>query len=91
VLAVVIVFAALAFGAFYTPGMTLLTHAAEARALNYGYAFALINLAWAPGQTAGSALGGALADAATDALPYLLLGLAALLTLAGLWRSASSS
>jgi MFS family permease len=91
VLAVVIVFAALAFGAFYTPGMTLLTHAAEARALNYGYAFALINLAWAPGQTAGSALGGALADTATDALPYLLLGLAALLTLAGLWRSASSS
>jgi predicted MFS family arabinose efflux permease len=91
VLSVVIIFAWTAFGTFYTPGMTLLTHAAEARALNYGYAFAIINLAWAPGQTAGAALGGTLADAASDALPYFLLGLLALLTLAGLWRSASSS
>ena len=32
--------------------MTLLTHAAEERGLDYGYAFALINLAWAPGQSA---------------------------------------
>ena len=38
------------------PAMTLLTHAAEHRGLDYGYAFALINLAWAPGQTAGSAV-----------------------------------
>ncbi len=91
VLAAVILFAWLAFGTFYTPGMTLLTHAAEARALNYGYAFALINLAWAPGQATGSALGGAIAEATSDTVPYLLLGALALLTLAGLWRSASSS
>ena len=70
--------------------MTLLTNTAERRGLDYGYAFALINLAWAPGQTFGSAAGGAIADATSDAVPYLLLGLAALLTLAGLWRSASS-
>jgi predicted MFS family arabinose efflux permease len=90
VLGVVIVGAALAFGTFYTPGMTLLTNTAEHRGLDYGYAFALINLAWAPGQTAGSALGGAAADATSDAVPYLALGLVALLTLAGLWRKASS-
>jgi hypothetical protein len=35
--------------------MTLLTHAAEHRGLVYGYAFALINLAWAPGQAAARA------------------------------------
>jgi predicted MFS family arabinose efflux permease len=91
VLAVLIACAGVAFGTFYTPGMTLLTHAAEARALDYGYAFALINLAWAPGQTAGSAAGGAIADATTDAVPYFALAAIALLTLAGLWRSASSS
>jgi MFS family permease len=45
VLAGLVVVAAIAFGTFYTPGMTLLTHAAEARGLDYGYAFALINLA----------------------------------------------
>ena len=50
-LAALVVCAGLAFGAFYTPGMTLVTQAAEARGLEYGYAFALINLAWAPGQT----------------------------------------
>ena len=87
VLAFVIVGAAVAFGTFYTPGMTLLTHAAEHRGLDYGYAFALINLAWAPGQTAGSAVSGAVASVTSDAVPYVTLGVLAALTLAGLWRS----
>ncbi len=50
-LAALIVCGGLAFGAFYTPGMTMLTHTAEERGLDYGYAFALVNLAWAPGQS----------------------------------------
>ena len=91
VLGVVIVGAALAFGTFYTPGMTLLTNTAEHRGLDYGYAFALINLAWAPGQAGGSAISGAVAEVTSDAVPYLVLCLIAALTLAGLWRSASSS
>lgn len=91
VLAVVIAFAGISFGTFYTPGMTLLTHAAEERGLDYGYAFALVNLAWAPGQSGGSAIGGALAQATSDAVPYLTLSAVALLTLAVLWRSRSSS
>jgi hypothetical protein len=91
VLAAVAICADVAFGAFYTPGLTLLTHAAEARGLDYGYAFALINLAWAPGQAGGSALSSAVAQATADAVPYLALGAIALLTLAGLWRSRSSS
>jgi predicted MFS family arabinose efflux permease len=90
-LAIVIAFAGLAFGTFYTPGMTLLTHAAEERGLDYGYAFALVNLAWAPGQSGGSAIGGAVAQATSDTVPYLALSAIALLTLAGLWRSRSSS
>jgi predicted MFS family arabinose efflux permease len=85
-LAGLVVCAGLAFGSFYTPGMTLLTHAAEARGLDYGYAFALMNLAWAPGQAGGSALGGAIAEATSDAVPYLALAALALLTLVGLRR-----
>ena len=91
VVAVLVDCAGLAFGTFFTPGMTLLTHAAEERGLDYGYAFALVNLAWAPGQSGGAAFGGALADATRDAVPYLLLAAVCALTLAGLWRSGSSS
>jgi predicted MFS family arabinose efflux permease len=90
-LAALVVCAGLAFGAFYTPGMTLLTHAAEDRGLNYGYAFALVNLAWAPGQTVGSALGGTVAEKTSDAVPYLTLSALSAVTLLGLWRSGSSS
>ena len=76
-----IVVSALAFGTFYTPGMAMLTNAAEDRGLDYGYAFALLNLAWAPGQSGGSALGGAIAEATSDVVPYLLLAGLALVTL----------
>jgi len=89
VLAVVVCFAALSFGVFYTPGMTILTHAAEARGLDYGYAFALINLAWAPGQSAGAAVGGAVAQVTSNAVPYLTLSGVALLTLVFLRRAES--
>jgi predicted MFS family arabinose efflux permease len=90
-LSALVVCAAFAFGAFYTPGMTLLTHAAEDRGLDYGYAFSLVNLAWAPGQTAGAALGGTVAARTSDAVPYLTLSVLALLTLGRLWRSGSFS
>ena len=91
VLALVILVAAIAFGTFYTPGMAMLTHAAEARGLDYGYAFALLNLAWAPGQTIGAALGGTIAEATSDAVPYLILSGLALVTLVAVRRSPATS
>jgi MFS family permease len=91
VLALLVVAAAIAFGTFWTPAMSGLSDAAEARGLNYGYAFALVNLAWAPGQATGAALGGAVAKATADAVPYLTLSGLCALTLAGLWRSRRSS
>jgi predicted MFS family arabinose efflux permease len=91
VLALVILVAAVGFGTFYTPGMALLTHVAEARGLDYGYAFALVNLAWAPGQALGAALGGTIAEATSDAVPYLVLSGLALVTLATLRRSHARS
>jgi MFS family permease len=80
-LALVVVSAGFAFGSFWTPAMSLSTDAAEHVGLDYGYSFALVNLAWAPGQAGGAALGGVLAAATSDAVPYLLLTVLCVLTL----------
>ncbi len=80
-LAAAIVLAACAFGSFWTPSMSLLADRAEAIGLDYAYGFALINLAWAPGAAAGSALGGAAARATSDAAVYLTLSALCVFTL----------
>jgi MFS family permease len=85
-LAVLVVAAGLSFGTFFTPGMTLLSNLADERGLHFGYASALINIAWAPGQTIGAAGGGALAHATRDSVPYLALAVICALTLLALWR-----
>jgi MFS family permease len=90
-LAALVIASGLAFGTFFTPGMTLLSNLVEERGLPFGYAFALINLAWAPGQTLGAAGGGALAHATRDAVPYLALSAVCALTLAWLWRARTST
>jgi len=59
--------------AFWAPAMAMLSDAAEARSLDQGLAAALINLAWAGGQIAGSGAGGALAKAAGDGVPIAAL------------------
>jgi MFS family permease len=90
-LAPLVVAGGIAFGSFWTPAMALLSDEAELRGLEYAYVFALINLAWAPGQALGASGGGALAYVTGDAVPYLLISAACLLTFAVLWRSRSSS
>jgi MFS family permease len=80
-----------ALGAFWAPAMSMASDEADAMGLDYAFGFALINLAWAPAQIAGSAGGGALAELTSDAVPYLVLAALCALTLAALWRSASSS
>jgi MFS family permease len=82
VLAAVVVSAGFAFGSFWTPAMSMVTDEAETFGLDYGYAFALVNVAWAPGQAGGSAIGGALAASTSDAVPYLSLTAICLLTFA---------
>lgn len=84
VLALVVICGGVAFGTFFTPGMTLLSQLSEQRGLDYGYTFALVNLAWAPGQALGAAGGGAIAHATRDAVPYLILSAVCAVTLAGL-------
>ena len=79
--AVLVLLAGLAYGAFYTPGMALISDAADRRGIALGLAFGVMNGAWAAGNVVGPVLGGALAEAAGDALPYLLLAVLCLLTL----------
>jgi hypothetical protein len=66
--------------------MALLSDAAEATGLQQGLGFALVNLAWASGQVAGSAGGGSLAKMTSDAVPLLIVVAFALATLAALSR-----
>jgi MFS family permease len=86
VLALVIVAAGLAFGSFWTPAMSMITDEAEVVGLDYGYAFALVNIAWAPGQAGGAAIGGAVASVTGDAVAYLGLSALCLLTLLAVTR-----
>ena len=64
--------AAVSFGGFYTPGMALVSDRAEVAGLAQGLAFGVMNSAWALGALVGPTVGGALADATSDAAPYLL-------------------
>ncbi len=63
--------AAIAFGGFYTPGMALVSDRAESAGLAQGLGFGIMNSAWASGNLTGPAVGGALASAFGDAVPYL--------------------
>jgi MFS family permease len=78
--------AALGFGGFYTPGMALTSHRADAAGLAQGLAFGVMNSAWAVGEMTGPVLSGALASAFGDAVPYLTgATLCALTLLATQW------
>jgi predicted MFS family arabinose efflux permease len=72
-LAVVVVFVAGLLGVLWVPAGLLLTAGAERIGLDHAYAFAFFNLGWAAGFTVGAAGGGAVAQASSDAVPYLLL------------------
>jgi MFS family permease len=73
--------AGIAYGAFYTPGMAVISDGAERRGIAPGLAFGVMNGAWAAGNVVGPALGGGLAEVAGDGLPYVLLAGVCLLTL----------
>jgi MFS family permease len=85
-LGILVVFAGPLIGMLYTPAMAMLSDGAEAAGVAQGFAFALVNLAWATGQTAGAAGSARLADAAGDRVPYLVLAGVCAITLAGLVR-----
>lgn len=84
-LSVTLAFVALA--CFWAPGMALLSDAAEAHGLDLALAFAISNLAWALGHLFGAGMGGAVADATSDSVPYAALAVLCALTFVGLSAS----
>jgi MFS family permease len=85
---VLLVAASISFGAFWAPAMAILSEGAERIGLAQGLAFGLMNAAWGAGNWVGPSLGGTLADAAGDALPYALMALVCLVTLLAVARRA---
>jgi MFS family permease len=73
VLAVLVILAGPAVGALWVPAMSAISAGAEAQRLEQGYAFAVVNAAWAVSQMIGSAAGSRLAQATADAVPYLIV------------------
>ena len=84
VLGVAVVLAVASLAVFWAPGMAMLSDAAEDAGLDQALAFSLSNLAWAVGHIMGAGVGGAIAEATADAVPYAGLGAAAVLTFVGL-------
>lgn len=67
-----IVLTAMAWGVLFTPAFALLADGADAVGLAQGMAFGLMNAAWASGAVVGPAVGGAIAQATGDTIPFLL-------------------
>ena len=76
--------ASLAYGALFTPGMTLVSEGAERVGLSQGLAFGLMNAAWAAGNVVGPGGGGALGETLGDGAAYLAAAALAALSFAGL-------
>ncbi len=74
-LGVVLMGAVLSLAFFWAPAAAQLSEASEHSGLDQGFAFGLMNLAWAAGQVTGGAAGGALADLTVDAVPYSIVAL----------------
>jgi MFS family permease len=89
-IAILIGAAAITFGGFYTPGMSLTSHRAEEAGLAQGLAFGFMNSAWALGATIGPTVGGVLAQKFGDAVPYLVGAALCALTLVATQRVAAS-
>jgi MFS family permease len=79
---VVLAFSSLA--TFWAPAMAMLSDAAELAGLDLALAFSISNLAWAVGHVLGAGLGGAVAEATSDGVPYGALAVACAATFVGL-------
>jgi MFS family permease len=73
-IAALVVVSGITYGAFYTPALGLISHGAESAGVAQGLAFGVMNACWGVGALIGPAAGGALAGAAGDSIPYLILG-----------------
>jgi MFS family permease len=81
-LAAAYIVAAVSFGSFYTPAMTLGSARALGAGLAQGVAFGTMNFAWAAGQLIGPSAGGRLADVTGDSTAWITAACVCVATLA---------
>ena len=74
VLVVLVVVGLPAYGTLFVPASAMVSDSADRHRLHQGLVFGMSNLAWASGQGLAAASCGAIAQATSDAVPYLLLG-----------------
>ena len=79
-----VIAAAVTFGGFYAPGISLVSIRADVARLSQSFGFGVMNTAWATGALLGPFLGGALADGVGEPAPYLLAGSLCALTFVAL-------
>lgn len=82
VLSVVMIATLGVLGMLWAPAMAMLADASDAAGLNQAFGMSLSNLAWSVGAVGGALLSGAIANAAGDAAPLLLIGGLGLATIA---------
>jgi MFS family permease len=75
-----VLFAGVTYSLFFTPALAIISNAAERMGLAQGLAFGVMNACWAIGAVLGPALGGKLAQASGDSVPYVGLALLCLVT-----------
>ncbi len=88
---VFVVLTSIAFSTLFTPGIALVSDRAEHNGLTQGFAFGVMNGAWAAGQVAGAPLAGAVAGATGNGAAYLVCVVLAALTLAAVTARGSLS
>ena len=89
VVAALVVAASVTFGGFYAPAMALVADRADRAGLTQGLGFGVTSTAWAGGALLGPSVGGALAEAFGDAVPYLVCGGLCAVTLLAATRHAA--
>jgi MFS family permease len=83
---VLLVAAGISYGFFWVPGTAVLSNGTERAGLDLAFGVMILNLAWAPGDVVGAALGGILGQAAGDGTVYLLVAGICMVTLLGSGR-----
>jgi len=76
-----------AYGVLFTPAFALIAEGAERSELPQGMAFGVMNAAWASGALIGPALGGAVAAATGDIVPFLVSAVLCAVALAAVHRA----
>ena len=84
IVAALVVAAAISYSMFWAPAIALVMDRAEGLGLSTTMSLGLVNLAYAPGALAGSALAGVLAGSLGDLAPFALVAGLSVVTLASL-------